>query len=189
MFDESRIISAAKKGNIDAFDELIRKYAKEIYNLCYRLCGNFTEAEDLSQNVLLRAVQSIINFKQESSLSTWLHRIAVNLWIDTLRQQKNIKYIYIDDPVQLGDNEFKREFSDYKFIPEKDMENKELEEIIKKSLDILTSEQRVAIVLKYIEGKSLEEIAEICKCPIGTVSARLTRGIKVMRKLLKEHIE
>ena len=69
------------------------------------------------------------------------------------------------------------------------MENKELEEIIKKSLDILTSEQRVAIVLKYIEGKSLKEIAEICKCPIGTVSARLTRGIKVMRKLLKEHIE
>src|SRR3989339_501708 len=189
MFDESKIISAAQDGSLEAFDELIKKYAKEIYNLCYRFCGNYTEAEDLSQNVLIRAFQSIVNFKQESNLSTWLHRITVNLWIDTLRKQKKANYLYIDDPVQSEEGELNKQISDFKILPEKDMENKELEKIIKKSLDTLTPEQKVAIVLKYIEGKSLEEIAEICKCPIGTVSARLTRGIKEMRKLLREHIE
>ena len=189
MFDESKTILAAKEGDREAFDKIVRKYAKEIYNLCYRLCGNYTEADDLSQEVLLRAYQSIKNFKQESGLSTWLHRIAINLWIDTTRKRKEVNYIYIDEPIQSDDGDIKREITDFKFMPENTMENKELEEIIKKSLDILSPEQRVSIVLKYIEGKSLEEIAEICKCPIGTVSARLTRGIKEMRKLLREHIE
>ena len=117
----------------EAFDKIVRKYAKEIYNLCYRLCGNYTEADDLSQEVLLRAYQSIKNFKQESGLSTWLHRIAVNLWIDNLRMKKEIKYVYIDEPIQSDDGDIKREITDFKFMPENTMKNKELEEIIKKS--------------------------------------------------------
>jgi RNA polymerase sigma-70 factor (ECF subfamily) len=188
-YSEDNIVFSAKEGNREAFDVLVRKYAKEVYNLCYRLSGNTTDAEDLSQNVLLKALQSIQDFQQKSSFSTWLHQIAVNLWIDTLRKRKIVNFISIDETIKLRDGELKREFIDSGLIAEQNMENKELEKIIKKSLDVLTPDQKIAIVLKYIEGKSLEEIAKICNCPIGTISARLTRGIKEMNKHLKPYIE
>ncbi|MDD5686860.1 MAG: sigma-70 family RNA polymerase sigma factor [Elusimicrobia bacterium] len=188
-YSEDKIILSAKQGNKESFDILVRKYAKEVYNLCYRLSGNTTDAEDLSQNVLLKALQSIKDFQQKSSFSTWLHQIAVNLWIDISRKRKVLNFTSIDETIKLDGGEFQREFADSGLIAEQNMENKELEKIIKKSLDVLTPDQKIAIVLKYIEGKSLEEIAKICNCPIGTISARLTRGIKEMNKHLKPYIE
>ncbi|MCB4791643.1 MAG: sigma-70 family RNA polymerase sigma factor [Elusimicrobia bacterium] len=186
---EDDIIHDVQNGNIEAFDELVKLYSTKIFSLCYYFTCNIAEAEDLSQAVFIHALKGIGGFKFKSAFSTWLHQIAVNLWYDALRKNKKITYVSYD--INTGKDEertLKDEIIDSIVIPEIKMEKKELEEQIKKALNVITPDQRIAIVLKYIEGKSLEEISNICNCPIGTISARLTRGIKEIRKHLKPYI-
>ncbi|OGS20321.1 MAG: hypothetical protein A3J83_04270 [Elusimicrobia bacterium RIFOXYA2_FULL_40_6] len=159
----------------ESFNALIKETAQELYTFCCYLCGNHSDAEDLSQDVFVRAFKSVKDFQHKAAFSTWLHRIAINLYIDKTRRKKAVKFSALDD---------KREFPSNS-TPEKEMENNELKELLKKSMDFLTPEQKSAIVLKYIENKSLEEIANICDTSIGTVSSRITRGIQEIRKHLK----
>src|SRR3989339_1006899 len=158
--------------NKESFSELIKVHSKEIYNFCLYLTGNPNDAHDLSQDVFINAYRSIEKFRQDWAFSTWLHTIALNLYRDRMRRRKTVKFTPMDD---------EKEFSDKQIPVEKQLEDSELKKKILKSLDLLSQEQKVPIVLKYLEGKSLEETAKLCNCSIGTVSSRISRGIKILR--------
>jgi RNA polymerase sigma-70 factor (ECF subfamily) len=187
--NEQTLISAIKDGDTEVFGELVKLYAERVYNFCYHLSGNDVDAKDLSQDVFIKALQSIHKFQQKSSLSTWLHQIAINLWIDKTRKRQKITFVSIDKPLDSEQGEtLKKQLVESGIIPGKNIENKELEKVIQDALNKLSPEQKVVIVLKYIENKSLEEIAKICHCSVTAVGCRLFRGLKELRSHLKSYM-
>ncbi|OGS22312.1 MAG: hypothetical protein A2252_05705 [Elusimicrobia bacterium RIFOXYA2_FULL_39_19] len=185
MAEEKELIVSACNDDKEAFFELAKKHAADIYNFCLYLTQNRSDAEDLSQEVFIKAFKAIKSFKQKSAFSTWLHAIAINQHKDRLRHNKILKFVSIDRLFHSKDGEKLRlELPDRQKSAENQLESSELKEIIAGSLDKLAPEQKIPIVLKYIEGKSLEEIAEICGCSVGTMSSRISRGIKTLRILI-----
>jgi RNA polymerase sigma-70 factor, ECF subfamily len=181
------LIVRIKQGDKDAFKEIIDRHAEGVYGLCYRYCGNESEAKDLAQDVFLRAFKSIKSFRQESGFSTWIYRITTNLWLNKVKRKGIIRFISIDAPVKNEESEeIKKQLPDGSLPPEEIAEKKESDEMIQKALDRLVPGQKAAVILKYVEGKSLEEIAGICGCSWKTVGSRLSRGLKELRKSLKE---
>ena len=189
IVDEKNIIIAASNGDTRAIERLINEYAEKLYSFCCYLTGSGDSADDLSQDVLVKALKSLKGFRCEASFSTWLNKIAMNLWKDNLRRSNTVKFVELDHEIQNEDGELVKEMIDPKDTIEHVMQKQELERVIKNALNKLVPEQRIAIILKYIEGKSLLEISEICDCPVGTIGARLKRGIIEVRKYLKPYVE
>jgi RNA polymerase sigma-70 factor (ECF subfamily) len=185
--EEIQLIAEAQQDDPDAFGLLIEKHAPMIYNLCYRLSGADSEARDLSQDVFLKALKSIRTFRKESSFSTWLHQIAVNLWYDREKHRKKILFASLDNTFETRDGE---SLASQQIDPAPGAEEilacRERSLKIQKALSALPPDQRAVIVLKYLEDKSLEEISSICSCSIGTVSSRICRGLQAVRKNVKE---
>ncbi len=188
--NDSELVVLAKTGNRTAFGKLVERYIAGVYNFCYRLTGKTVDAKDLTQDVFINAMQSICRFRQEAGLSTWFNRIAVNLWINKTKRRDKVKFFSFE---RQAENEegyvLKNQFVDPQPDPETGVQNKELELVIQNAINSLIPEQRVAVVLKYIEGKSLDEIARLCKCSVGTVGSRLARGLKELREQLKPYLK
>ncbi len=187
--NEFELISAAKNGDREALGKLIELNAGKVYNLCYRLSGSDSDAKDLSQDVFITVLRFIKQFNQKSGFSTWLYRIAVNLWINKNKRGNKMMIIPIDKRVDSENNdESKPQISGTDLSPEQKAVSKELEKVVQTALESLAPEQRVAIVLKYIESKSLIEIAKICNCSVNTIGSRLARGLRVLRKYLGQYM-
>lgn len=185
--EESKLISASKQGDKGAFSQLIKKHINKLYNLCYRLTGDENEAKDLSQEVFLQAFKAIKEFREEASFSTWLYRISRNIWINKYKRSQKVKFVSLDKPIKVGEDELARQIPDPKATVDQDLAKEEMEKAIQKAIATLKPEHRITIILRYMENKSYEEIAEICKCSLGTVGSRLTRAMKEMKNLLSSY--
>jgi RNA polymerase sigma-70 factor (ECF subfamily) len=183
--DDFNLINRFKDGDASAFDEIIFKYQDKLYNLCRHMLGNAHDAGDAAQDVFLKAYQNLNRFKPDSSLHTWLYRIAVNTCIDYRRKPffeslfKNSKegdVFVIDQPSDSSS-------------PEKLYESKEIGNAIQFALGRLSEKLRTVIVLKEIEGLSYEEISEVLDVSIGTVKSRISRAREELKELLKNFRE
>jgi RNA polymerase sigma-70 factor (ECF subfamily) len=183
--DDLNLINRFKNSDASAFDEIIFKYQDKIYNLCRHILGNAHDAEDAAQDVFLKAYQHLNKFRPESSLHTWLYRIAVNTCIDYRRKPlfeslfKNSKegdVFVVDQPFDSPS-------------PEKLYESKEIGNAIQFALGRLSEKLRTVILLKEIEGLSYEEISEVLDVSIGTVKSRISRAREELKKLLKKFRE
>ncbi len=186
---DHEFVEAAKKGDVKAFEMLVKLNSSYIYNLAYNLsAGNQAEADDLAQATFIRAFRGIKNFEGRSEFKTWLHRITVNLWKNTVRSQKRRKYFQ-----HQSINEAPKDESDgpQLVIKEKGLDpmektaQSETSVIVRKAIDNLPPDEREVIVLRDLEGYAYDEIATICAIPLGTVKSRLSRA----RKLLKIALE
>lgn len=181
----SDLIRKAKNKDLQAFEKLVEAYQKRVFALCVQLAGNQDDAQDLAQEVFIQAFASINNFRQESDLGTWLHRIAVNKWINISRKQKKTQLVYLDAPVKTVNGEVQREVAASDGNPQEFVEEKEFHAQVRKALYQLTYEHRAVLVLREIQGYTYEEIAEILDCSIGTVRSRLNRARKAMKDNLQ----
>lgn len=175
MIDESQLIKQIKNGDEHAFEQLLSAYEKKVYNMAYRTCMNCQDAMDITQEVFLRVFRSIKGFKEESSFSTWIYRIATNMCIDFARRSaKNnaVSLTVYDEDGEMTD----MEIADDTYTPEAFLEKVELRREIEKGLMMLSPEHRHIIVLRDINGLSYLEIAEILKLEEGTVKSRLARA-------------
>jgi len=178
--DDLDLINRFKDGDASAFDEIIFKYQNKIYNLCRHMLGNAHDAEDAAQDVFLKAYQNLNKFKPDSSLHTWLHRIAVNTCIDYRRKPlfeslfKTSKEGDVFAVDQLSDSP----------SPERLYESKQISNAIQLAPNRLSEKLRTVIVLREIEGLSYEEIAEILEVSIGTVKSRISRAREELKELL-----
>ena len=179
------LIKKAKNKDLQAFEKLVEAYQKRVFALCVQLAGNQDDAQDLAQEVFIQAFASINNFRQESDLGTWLHRIAVNKWINISRKQKKTQLVYLDAPVKTVNGEVQREVAASDGNPQELVEEKEFHAQVRKALYQLTYEHRAVLVLREIQGYTYEEIAEILDCSIGTVRSRLNRARKAMKDNLQ----
>jgi RNA polymerase sigma-70 factor (ECF subfamily) len=174
------LVEKIKKGDSEAFRELIRRYQRYVLNLVYRTIGDTNDAEDIAQEVFIKVYKSIRGFKGESKFSTWISKITVNLCMDKLREKAKNKEEDIEEEVW---NTFAQPVN---FNPEVMAERHELQETIKKAIESLPEELRVAFVLRELEDFSYDEIGEMLNIPIGTVESRIYRARMKLRSYLKD---
>lgn len=167
------LILRAQQGDAQAFETLYQQHLKRVYNIAWRMMGNDADAQDIAQEVMLKAWRALPSFKLDSSLSTWLYRIAVNACSDELRRRKT-KTVSVDVLAETGhepgDSGFEQSAAD--------------SQNLSWAIGQLVEEYRAAVVLRDVEGYSYEEIAQILKCPIGTVRSRINRAREQLRVLI-----
>lgn len=178
---EKRLIKKVKKGDQQAFAELVDRYKNGVFAICFRMVGNTQEAEDLSQEAFIRAYNHIDQYDHERKFSTWLFRIATNLSIDFLRRRKTSVSL---DTVVPGTEGLSLNtiLPDNGELPDEQMVRRENEEMVQSEIKKLPEKYRSAVVLKYIEDLSLKEISDIMDIPVGTVKTRIHRGREMLRK-------
>ncbi|MFB1082465.1 RNA polymerase sigma factor SigW [Jeotgalibacillus sp. JSM ZJ347] len=177
-------IQQVRKGDQDAFGEIVELFKDRVYHVCFRMLGNRHEAEDIAQEAFIRAYTNIHTFDIDRKFSTWLFRIATNLCIDRIRKKKPDYYLDAEVSGTDGLTMYSKVETDGP-LPEEEVESMELQESIQKEISRLPDKYRSVIVLKYIEELSLKEISEILELPIGTVKTRIHRGREALRKQLR----
>lgn len=183
--DEYAIIERCKQGDISAFDELIRRYEKQIYNFAFRLCGNYDDANDVISEAFIKVFNAIQSFRGDANFSTWLFRIVTNVYLDERKRSKGHLNIPLDEYIELEESTVTRQIEDPSPGPIEQLEAKERSDILQEAINSLPDYQRVMVVLFHTQGKSYEEIAEIIGLPIGTVKSRLNRA----RLALKDKLQ
>ena len=177
--DERELIARLQKRDEAAFEELIRQYEKKVYTLCFRMCGNSEDAEEAAQDAFLALWRGIDRFRQESSLSTWIYRLATNACIDTLRRRKKQS-----GSISLDDEELFVDAVDTSPQPQETVEHREARKLLQEGLSALPEEYRKVLILREIEGLSYTEIAECASLELGTVKSRISRGRSLLRNFL-----
>lgn len=182
--DESHLVNLARSGDRDAFGQLYRQHAPGVFNLVLRMLGNADDAEDVKQEVFLRAHRSLSRFKGNAKFSTWLYRIATNLSLDELRRRK--PSISID---QLsGDSGWEPVDGSADANPERLLQRKAACEAVQAALLAMPPHYRILVVLRHIEGLSYEEIAEVVGCSVNALNVRLHRARESFRRALAPHL-
>ena len=176
--NERELIARLQKRDEAAFEELIRQYEKKVYTLCFRMCGSSEDAEEATQDAFLALWRGIDRFRQESSLSTWLYRLASNACIDTLRRRKK------QNAVSLDDEDLFIDAVDTSPQPQEAAERREAQKLLQEGLMSLPEEYRKVLILREIEGLSYTEIAESASLELGTVKSRISRGRSLLRNFL-----
>src|SRR5689334_8037716 len=110
--DERSLIERCKKGDRSAYDTLIRKYEKRVYNLAYRLSGNYDEANDISVDAFLRVYQALKLFRGDANFSTWLFRIVTNVYLDRRKRSRNKQHLSLEEYIELEENSVVRQIED-----------------------------------------------------------------------------
>jgi len=183
---DTLLVKRAQAEDLDAFCILAERYARRIYLLASHYCRNAQDAEDLSQEVWLKAYKALGSFRFDSSFYTWLRRITINAFLNHRRssffrrqgQTTAVKLEQIDS-----------EAPEYSASPE-NIYNKLLFENVVSALAELTPSQRLAFLLRHYEGMSYEEIANAMNCSTGTVKKGVSRAIgKLRAKLSPESTE
>ena len=170
----------AASGDVDAFETLVLKYEKNIYNIALRMMPSAEDAKDVSQNVLIKIYNNLSNFKGDSLFSTWIYRITVNTCIDEIRKYKRKNEVSIDDE----DKGVGRNIQDPALSPEQNIIASEGLNAILEAVKELPEEYSTVITLRDIQGFAYSEIAEITDCSLGTVKSRISRARGKLKELL-----
>ena len=185
--DIARLFTGVQKNDRGEFDALVHRSYRHAYNIAFRLMGNHTDAEDLTQESFLRAYRFFDRYNRDMPFENWLYRIMSRVFIDELRKRPKIQAQSLDQPLALGDGsdaDLLLEIPDSAFDPEQMMLTEALEENLQAALNTLPDEFRIAVILADIEGMCYEDIAETMNCSLGTVRSRLHRGRKQLRHRL-----
>jgi len=182
--EEKALIERCKRGDLAAFNELVKKYEKQVYNFAYRLTGNYDDANDVAQDAFLRVFNAIGSFRGDASFSTWLFRITTNVFLDERKRARAHPHSSLDEYLELDESSVARQIEDPAPNPETVMEERERAQVLQQTINDLPEYQRAMVMLYHTQQKSYEEIAEIMDLPIGTVKSRLNRA----RLALKEKL-
>lgn len=182
---DTDLIRRAQADDIDAFCLLAERYARRIHLLAFHYCRNAQDAEDLSQEVWLKAYQALRSFRSDSSFYTWLRRITINAFLNhrrsnLFRRQGQTTMVQL---VQIDAETFEVPLESRTTSPE-NIYNKLLFESVVEALSELTPSQRLAFLLRHYEGMSYEEIASAMNCSTGTVKKGVSRAIVKLRAKL-----
>ena len=123
--EEKALIERCKRGDLAAFNDLVRKYEKQVYNFAYRLTGNYDDANDVAQDAFLRVFNAIGTFRGDSSFSTWLFRITTNVFLDERKKAKSHPQTSLDEYLELGESSVARQIEDPSPTPEAVLEESE----------------------------------------------------------------
>lgn len=181
---EKQLVAKAKEGDLQAFEELILRHERIVYNVALRMMNHSEDAKDISQEVFLKAYRNIKNFDERSMFSTWLYRITTNTCIDEMRKRKGKQSYSLEEELENEDGSMQRQIADAGETPEESLLREERKSQLLQALSLLSAEHKAVVILRDIRGFSYEEIAEIMDLPIGTIKSRISRA----RNQLKNEI-
>ena len=188
--EDARILRGLRTGIEEAYEDLIRRFQQPVYNIVYRLLGNHGDACDVVQDVFLKVFRSVSSFREQSSLRTWIYRIAVN----EAHNHRRWFSRHCRHEISL-EHESSQEMSALEYTPDPgrspyhqalDAENRAL---IEQALTRINPAFRTAVVLRDIENLSYEEIADILQLSLGTVKSRILRGREALRHELTQRVD
>ena len=187
--NELWLVEQSRKGDVDAFEELIKDYKKSAYNIALRVLRNVEDAEDASQEALIKVYKNIQSFNMQSTFKVWMYRIVVNTCLD-FKRKKSINAVSIDENIDLGgNNEIHREIADDSGNPDALVEKNFNSKLVNDAVNKLDEDYKTIIVLRDIQGFSYSEIAEILSCNLGTVKSRLNRARKSLKEILENELK
>ncbi|MFQ5751906.1 MAG: RNA polymerase sigma factor [bacterium] len=179
---DEELIERFQRGDVYAFDLIVKRYKDQLLNFIYRFVGSQEEAEDIVQETFLRVYRKRKAYKRIAKFSTWIYTIAGNLARTELRRRKRRKLFSVTD---MGYEDRDYEISDEGYNPESHVDGVIQEEIIQREIDKLSPKFREVIILRDVQELSYEEISTIIKVPIGTVKSRVNRGRLKLQNRLK----
>jgi len=187
--EEMELVKRARKGDLTAYDELVRRYQERIYATIYHMTANHEDANDLAQEAFIKAFRALRSFKGGSSFYTWVYRIAVNKTINFLKQRRSRVHM------SLNDLDFNAEHdpdlvalvSDK--TPRREATLTELQEKLNTAMQKLSEPHRLVVTLHDVQGLSHEEVAKIMDCNIGTVRSRLFYARQQLQAYLSDYLK
>jgi len=183
---DSDLVQRTLCGDWSAYDQLVKRYQRQIYNFAYRMMGNAEDAQDISQETFLRAFQSLHSFRKDASFLTWLFKIASNLCIDLLRSRKSKGTLSLDSELEDGrEPAAEARTSD----PECVAMRNATQEVVQHAINTLPARYRAVVILRHLQGMSVDEIAQTLDIPAGTVKTHLFRAREMLRERLATALE
>lgn len=174
---DAECVRRVQQGDTDSFEVLVRRHEKAIFNLVYRLLGNYDEAAEVAQEVFLSAFRSIHQFRGEANFSTWLYRIGLN-HASTRRkslQTSQQRHIPLDGTEVIAEGAVD---------PAKNVEHKEIQQRVQQALNSLDPEDARIVLLRDLQDIPYEDVAQMLDIPVGTVKSRLHRARQALKTSL-----
>lgn len=191
MSDLSKLLERCRKGDLQAFDDLVALHQNRVYNVCFWQLGQADDASDAAQEVFIRAWKGLGSFRGECAFSTWLHRIALNVTHDAARRRHRAPQPFASfstagsSPDQ-PDFEPENEHAPPSQGPEETSLRRERRQAVQDALARLPEHHRTVLILFDLEGHSYDEAADVLQVPPGTVKSRLNRARLALRRQLDE---
>ncbi len=186
--NELLLIKRSIKGDVDAFEELIKDYKKMAYNIALRVLRNKEDAEDVSQEALVKVFKNIDSFNMQSTFKVWLYRIVMNTCLDFKRKKKIVTYS-IDKPLENDESEILQDIPDNSNNPDIIIQNKLESQMLYECIEMLDDDFRMVIVLRDLQNLSYKDIASILSCNEGTIKSRLNRARKKLRDIITNKLQ
>ena len=175
--EDLELIDLFRQGNESAFNEIVRRYQEKIYWVARRFVNDHDEADDVVQEVFIKAYDALKDFRSESGLYTWLYRIAVNMSLNVVRKRKVREFLQLD--TLLGEEQSSED------RPDEELERSEHRTLVQEAVDKLPEKQRAVFVMRYYEELSYEEIAAILKTSVGGLKANYFHAIRKIGEYVK----
>ncbi len=177
MKDQENIIARARRGDADAFEQLVVAYRDQVFRLALRMCGNEADADEVAQEAFLSAWKALPNFRGDSQFSTWLYQLTSHAAIDLMRREK--RQIAAEDITEVS-------APDPGPSPQQQAERSETRQAVRDAMGQLSPEYRQIVVLRFLQELSYEEIGAVLKLPPGTVKSRLNRAKSQLKDILSK---
>ena len=182
---DEELVARSKTGDVDSFNQLVKRWERPIFALAYRTLGREEDARDVTQETFLRAFRALSGFKGDAKFSSWLYRIALNLCRDWMRKERRAPLVAVPEGVDV--EQMAAEQGPVETVEDL-AARAELHREVAKAMEFLPAEQRQAIILKEYHGLTFQEIADLMKCPLSTVKTRVYQGLSTLRKQLGEQM-
>lgn len=189
--ESKKFIELFLAGDPNAFNNLILLHKRMVFNLCFRLLGDYDDADDCAQEVFIKVSRALKNFRFESSFKTWIYRIAVNTCkkrLNSLDYRLRSKRVRINVVSDMDNDKKPTDIKDPGRSPAAEAIQKEVGRLIQSAINALPAKQKLVVVLRDIEARSYEEIVELTGLKMGTVKSKLSRARLQLRELLKGKI-
>jgi RNA polymerase sigma-70 factor (ECF subfamily) len=183
---DEELVHASQRGNVQAFEQLILRYQRQIFSLIYQMTRDAEVVEDIGQDVFVAAFRAIEDFQAKSSFFTWLYRIAINHcknYLASSNRAKEFEQRYQQERFSDGSDEH------HERTPQSTLLTKEFVEQMEQAIQMLPEDQRTVLVLCEFEGLSYQEMADVLECPVGTVRSRLSRARMTLQDILGDALE
>lgn len=187
--EDAALVARAKSGDMVAVGDLLSRHADAAYTAALRLLGEPADAEDITQDALVRAYTRLSELEEGASFSTWLRRIAVNLSLNALRRRgllrfESLETAHATSETALGAYDI---VDESQCTPEEDVVNAALRDEVERYVRQLPPDQRVAVVLRDMYGYDVAEVAELQRCGLSAAKMRIARGRARLRELIGRH--